>query len=132
MIAQVTLTAALLAVLAYSFAQRIRLRWFRLFVASICAVGVVIIWDPALATSAANAVNIGRGADLITYLWIALSFAVTVNVHLRLKVNDDRMTRLAREIAILNASRKSAFVPGEDSGANPEVLPSSSGTASLD
>lgn len=132
MIAQVTLTAALLAVLAYAFAQRIRLRWFRLSVASICALGVVIIWDPALATRAANAVNIGRGADLITYLWIALSFAVTVNVHLRLKVNDDRMTRLAREIAILNASRKRTFVPGGDSRAIPEMLPSSSGTASLD
>ena len=103
---QIVLTVALAFVFLYAANQRPKILAFRAAVALVCAVGMVVVWAPDVSTRVANAVNIGRGADLISYLWIALSLIIAVNVHIRLRLESEKVTQLAREIAILNARRQ--------------------------
>ena len=103
MTSQIILTGALFAIFLYAIAQRPKLFTFRAAVTAICLTGTLVVWMPELSTKVANSMNIGRGADLITYLWIALSLLMTVNLHVRIKLESERLTVLAREIALLTS-----------------------------
>ncbi len=103
MMAQILLTLALVAILLYAIAQRPKIRVFRLAIALLSLGGLVVVWAPELSTRIANLLGIGRGADLISYIWIVMSLILAINVHIRLRLESERVTQLAREIAIINA-----------------------------
>ena len=103
MMAQILLTLALVAILLYAVAQRPKIRVFRLSIALLSLGGLVVVWAPELSTRIANLLGIGRGADLISYIWIVMSLILAINVHIRLRLESERVTQLAREIAIINA-----------------------------
>ena len=101
MIAQLFLSVLLTAVLFYAW-----LEFKRSPTVASCALlasggGLYFIWFPAHATFLAEAVGIGRGVDLIIYIWIVISLLVIFNLHLKLRSQMELITELAREIAIL-------------------------------
>jgi hypothetical protein len=65
--------------------------------------GLYFVWIPSHATWLAELVGIGRGVDLILYVWVVISLIVLLNLHLKLRVQKEMITVLARELAIANA-----------------------------
>ena len=66
-------------------------------------VGAVLVIFPDLSTAIAKAVGIGRGADLIFYVFMLIVFAAIANLHLRMRAHAETVTLLAREVALLTA-----------------------------
>jgi hypothetical protein len=67
--------------------------------------GTVLVLFPDLSTRLAHAVGIGRGADLVFYVFMLIIFAAVANLHLRMRASAEVTTILARELALLNAKR---------------------------
>jgi len=65
--------------------------------------GLYFVWMPAHATALAAMVGIGRGSDLILYTWVVISLLMMLNLHIKLRVQMDMITRLARNTAIEHA-----------------------------
>ena len=55
--------------------------------------------------------GIGRGVDLILYLWLVISLIVVLNLHLKLRAQMEIITVIAREIAIANVRSASSSNP---------------------
>lgn len=105
MIAQLLFTVALVGSLVYIHGQSKLLGSIRLVLYGVIIAGIFFVWSPDHSTQLAQMLGIGRGADLIYYIWIILSLAVFVNIHLKVRENLSLVTRLAREIAIKDAQR---------------------------
>ena len=100
MIAQMLLSAALTACLAYVVSLGRGLRVVRLGMVGLSLVGYVFIWRPELTNDLAALVGIGRGADLMLYVWLLMSLFLILRLHLLLRGQNQRMTELARAIAL--------------------------------
>lgn len=74
-----------------------------------CLIGIVLVMRPDWSSEAARLLGVGRGADLVLYIWTAISMLVLANVHFRLRAQHAMITTLTRQIAILEAHQ-----PGED------------------
>ena len=105
MIVQSLLTIALVVSLLYIFGQKRLLGTIRLSLYAVICAGLFFVWSPDQSTAIANHLGVGRGVDLIYYIWIVLSLAVFVNIHLKLRENTSLVTQLARQIAIAEAQR---------------------------
>lgn len=70
-----------------------------------CAVGVALVIRPDWSSEAARMLGVGRGADLILYVWTAISILVLANIHFRLRAQHAMITLLARELALQGARR---------------------------
>lgn len=107
MIAQLILSALLLVMIAYAFVAARRTPLLGPAIGVAALVGLVFVWWPQGTNDVAHAVGIGRGADLILYLWVILSMLVSLNLHLRVKTQAGQITELARAIALLEARQDS-------------------------
>jgi hypothetical protein len=103
MIAQFILSALLFGVLLYARLEYRRSTAIGLVVGITALCGLYFVWIPAHATRLAALVGIGRGVDLIIYIWVVISLLVLLNLHLKLREQLDLITVLARELAIANA-----------------------------
>jgi small membrane protein len=101
MIMQLVLTAGLLVCAAYAWNQSRYTRFFHYFLVITAGLGIYFIWWPEQTTALAHGVGIGRGTDLVLYVWLIASLLVSINLHLRLKREQRRITTLAREIALV-------------------------------
>lgn len=97
---QLLLSFGLLAACAYAFVSRALLKSLSLLIYAASLVGLWFVWSPDHANSAAHALGVGRGADLLLYCWVVVSAVVLLNLHLKLRASDRRMTELAREMAL--------------------------------
>jgi hypothetical protein len=69
--------------------------------------GIVAVLYPNAVTALANAIGVGRGTDLLTYLLIvAFAFAM-INTYLRFRELQLRQARLARAVALRDAEAPS-------------------------
>jgi len=103
MIAQLVLSVLLCAVLLHGWTQLRRsplIAWMSLFAA---VGGLYLVWVPAHATEIAGLLGIGRGADLIMYLWVCISLNLLLSLHLKLRRQQEAITKLARYVALANA-----------------------------
>ena len=102
MIAQVIFSLLLCSVLVYSWAEYRRSPAVAMlsFIASLA--GLYFVWMPLHSTHVAEFIGIGRGADLIMYLWVCISLIVLLNLHLKLRSQHEVITALARAIALAN------------------------------
>ncbi len=66
------------------------------------------MWFPAHATVLAELAGVGRGVDLIIYVWVVISLLIVLNLHLKLRAQMELITELAREIALVRRSRARA------------------------
>jgi len=108
MIIQFVLTAGVCLCLLYAFNQF--KRWPVSFAIALVAVaGLIFIWYPNLANSLAKFVGVSRGADLLFYLWIIISMFVILNLHMRNRSIDRKISAILREISLAKPWR-----PGGD------------------
>lgn len=103
MIAQLVLTFGLTACLFYVFSLGRALPIIRLGLFAVVLTGYLFVWMPELTNSLANLMGIGRGADLIMYLWIIVSLFLIMRLHIRLREQSVLITKIAREYALTDA-----------------------------
>jgi small membrane protein len=101
MIAQLVLSFMLAGILLYAWTEYPRSPAIALSAVLAACGGLYFVWFPAHATRLAAAVGIGRGVDLIIYIWVVISLLVVFNLHLKLRSQMELITGLAREIALL-------------------------------
>lgn len=103
MIAQLVLTIGLTACLFYVFSLGRALPVIRLGLFAVVLIGYLFVWVPELTNIMANLMGIGRGADLIMYLWIVVSLFLIMRLHIRLREQSELITKIAREHALTEA-----------------------------
>ena len=103
MIAQFILSVLLAAILLYAWSEYRRSPVVALLSVLITLAGLYFVWFPTHSTLIAELVGIGRGVDLILYVWVCISFIVLLNLHLKLRTQMELITTLARKIALVEA-----------------------------
>jgi hypothetical protein len=103
MIAQTILTILLVGVVLYAGNERRRspvVAWLSVVAA---AGGLYFTWMPDHATRVAQWAGVGRGVDLVLYIWVCITLVVLLNLHLKLRTQMELITVLARTIALADA-----------------------------
>ena len=103
MIAKIFFTLLLLTVILYAWNAYRRSPVVGLLSLGAAVAGLYFVWLPSHATELATLTGIGRGVDLILYVWVAISLIVVVNLHLKLRAQMECITELARSMAIAEA-----------------------------
>jgi small membrane protein len=103
MIAQFVLSALLAGILLYAWTEYRRSPAVALLTVFVASAGIYFVWMPEHSTQLAELVGIGRGVDLILYIWVCISLIVLLNLHLKLRTQMELITTLARRIAIADA-----------------------------
>lgn len=104
MIAQLLLSALLLFLLLYAWHASREVPLIALSIGIASGLGFYFVWMPDQANWLASQVGIGRGADLFLYLWVVVSLLFILQLHLKLRAQMTLVTRLARHIALAEAS----------------------------
>ena len=97
-------TVMVAVILAGMFRQRQQTR-VRLGLIVVWLTAVVAILVPDLTMSAANAVGIGRGADLLLYVALLAALVALLVIYLRFAALESQITELVRHVAISEARR---------------------------
>lgn len=120
MIAQFSLTAGLAAIAAIAFMQMKKATLICTSILVAALFGIYLVWVPEQATVIAQHVGIGRGTDLVLYIWILISFFSLVVVYLKMNNQFEAITSLARELALTRAENQypsdAKIAPNEDKG----------------
>jgi hypothetical protein len=101
MIASILLSAILCGILLYAWSEQRRVPLVAICTIVAVLAGLYLVWFPSHATVLAELVGIGRGADLVLYLWVLISLLILFNLHLKLRSQMELITELAREVALL-------------------------------
>ena len=107
MIMQAALTLLLSGILLYAWAERSRSPLVGRLSMLAALAGIYLVWTPAHATALAEMAGVGRGVDLILYIWVVISLLLFLNLHLKLRAQMDLITTLARAVTIANAAGRS-------------------------
>jgi len=118
MIAQLILTALLSGVVLYAWHEHRRSPVVGALSLIIATTAIYLVWAPSHASDLAEWAGVGRGVDLIVYIWVVISLLVLLNLHLKLRVQLEQITVLARQIAIANAVN-AAPLPGKAERVSP-------------
>jgi len=103
MIAQFILSILLAGILIYAWSEYARSPAIAVLGVLVATAGLYFVWVPEHSTQLAELVGIGRGVDLILYIWVCLSLIVVLNLHLKLRTQMELITALARKIALADA-----------------------------
>jgi hypothetical protein len=106
MIVRLLLTISLSAIVLYAWVEYRRSPAIGILSMLVAVVGLYFVWIPSHATLLAELAGVGRGVDLIIYIWVVISFLLLLNLHLKLRAQMELITVLARSVAIAEASRK--------------------------
>jgi small membrane protein len=103
MIAKLILTFLLAGVVLYAWHEQGRSPLVAKLSLIAATAGIYFVWVPSHASDFAAWAGVGRGVDLIIYIWVVISLLVMLNLHLKLRVQLELITSLARQSAIANA-----------------------------
>jgi hypothetical protein len=103
MIFQGFASVVLLGVVVYAWTQARMAPAVAWVAIMIGLVGEYLVLFPNDSIKIARMVGIGRGADLINYLWMLLSLVVVLNLHLKLRAANARLVALTRALALQDA-----------------------------
>ena len=106
MIAQIVFSVLLAAILLYAWTEYRRSPVVAILSVLAATAGLYFVWFPAHSTRLAELVGIGRGVDLVIYVWVCISLLVLLNLHLKLRTQMEAVTTLARQIALADARRE--------------------------
>ena len=95
---QAIILLALALFLLYAFRLRTVLR-DRMIYLALAVAGVVLAVQPDWSTWLANRIGIGRGTDLLLYVFILLSLFHAVHLVARLNTTERQLTAIVRHIA---------------------------------
>lgn len=105
---QVFLTVLLLGVAVWVAVQRSASRLIQVLVLIIIALGAYFVWAPDKANELAHAVGVGRGADLLFYVWVVITLALILFMYLKIQRLTRRVTQLTRAMALQHPQVPSA------------------------
>ncbi len=103
MIFSALLTVVLSGLLVYALLQRGQFPVVARLLPFICLAGIYLAWFPDSTSGVANWLGVGRGVDLMLYVWLMVSGMLILVLHLKLVQQDRKLTELARAMAIANA-----------------------------
>src|SRR5215471_6356276 len=105
MLIQFVLTFALIGYGAYALYQRRTSTIVSSLSTMACLAGLILVWNPDIADALAHIAGVGRGADLVFYVFIAVSGFIGLYLHLRVDASTRMMTDLARAMALRSPLR---------------------------
>ena len=103
MIFQLLFSILLIGMGIYAYLQKSKSPYFSYLLTILILFGIYLLWNPGDATRMANLVGVGRGADLLLYVWVVMSLVIIINLHYKLRQLMEYITTLARKIAIMEA-----------------------------
>src|SRR6266478_6353276 len=106
MIAQAALSILLFGLVVYAGNERRRSPAVAMLSMAAAVAGLYFTWLPDHATRVALWAGVGRGVDLVLYIWVCISLIVLLNLHLKLRSQMELVTVLARTIALADARRQ--------------------------
>jgi hypothetical protein len=112
---QLLFVAILVFLVAYIFLLRTA-HTDRIVYLALALVGILLVLAPDLSTDIAHTVGIGRGVDLVIYIFILAGLFYSVTITSELKRMQRQMTALVRQIALDNP-RQGAAPATEESDA---------------
>jgi hypothetical protein len=80
--------------------QRTTSRLLRAIVLLVITFGAFLVWFPGVTDRFAELFGVGRGADLVLYLWVVITLALIVFLYLKVAALSRRLTRLTRAVAL--------------------------------
>ncbi len=104
MVMQIFLTLALILILIYCLMQKYKILILLLFQMIIIFMGLYFVWFPSETTTIAHLVGVGRGSDLITYIWIVISLLLLLSLQYKILYLQRQLFFFAQKFA-LNDSR---------------------------
>ncbi len=99
---QVILVSAMLVYGIYVFRFRTVLT-DRIVLLSLACVGIILVIDPEISNWMAHRIGIGRGADLIMYIFLVFCLFRFVGIASQSNAVERQMTKIIRAIALQNA-----------------------------
>ncbi len=102
MIVKPIITFVLCCILLFAILHQNVNAMMRIGLSIIVGAGIVLSWFPDLANVVANLVGVGRGTDLMLYVWILISMMVTLMIYTKFVNLNHAMTTLVRKIALDN------------------------------
>jgi len=72
----------------------------RLALLSLLGVGMVFVVNPELTTRIAHGVGVGRGTDLLLYLFCLASVTVFLKLYKKNRAMEEKLTEVARQVAL--------------------------------
>jgi small membrane protein len=81
---------------------------YRSFLTLVAALGIFLVFFPDLTTVFANKVNVGRGTDLLIYLFIIMFFIVSMMLYSKMRKIEATQTSIIRHLSIQNALKTTA------------------------
>jgi small membrane protein len=103
MMIQPIITFVLLAILFFTLIQSRSGRILRTLMILSVLLGIVFTWMPVLSNEIAHYLGVGRGADLIFYIWILISMLALVALYFSFSRQNKQITELARALALHGA-----------------------------
>jgi hypothetical protein len=101
---QIILILAILVI--YLFVRKSSFRsFYRLFILFALTAGVVAVLVPELTTKVAQVVGIGRGTDLVVYIFMLMVFLKMLTTDEKVNAQQEQITQLVRKNAIENARK---------------------------
>jgi hypothetical protein len=100
LIIQPLLIVTLLVILFFALLQKDAGKLLKVGVLLSVALGVMTTLFPDLATWIANRLGVGRGADLIFYIWMLVSVFMFLMIYVKLLALNRALTKIARHIAL--------------------------------
>jgi hypothetical protein len=97
---QIFLSVLLVGVAVLIAVQRTTSRLLRAIVLAVVAVGAFLVWVPEVTNRFAEAFGVGRGADLVLYIWVVITLALIVFLYLKVAHLSRKVTQLARAVAL--------------------------------
>ena len=106
MIVQILLTLCFLFLSFFCWLRMGRVRFFALVLTLVCLTGLYFVWFPENLTAVANWIGVGRGADLLLYIFLSFVLFEFLVIRIREKERMELFTRLVRRIAIDDAKNR--------------------------
>lgn len=100
MMIQPIITLLLLGILFFTLVQSRKGRVLRTTMIVSVLVGIALTWMPTQSSVIANYLGVGRGADLIFYIWILVSMLALVSLYFSFNRNNRQITELTRALAL--------------------------------
>jgi hypothetical protein len=100
MITQFILSTLLGGILLYAWTESRQSPAVSMLAIVVATAGLYFVWVPKHSTRLAELVGIGRGVDLILYVWVCISLILLLSLHLKVRMQIDSITMLARKLAL--------------------------------
>jgi small membrane protein len=100
MMIQPLISLVLLGILFFTLIQSRSGRILRTTMILSVLLGIIFTWMPVLSNKIANYLGVGRGADLIFYIWILISMLALVALYFSFSRQNKQITDLARALAL--------------------------------